>query len=289
MPSIHTSTPKRVPNPEHRRNGAQGVQFWVLLIASVVLSLTACGGAVTAVALHGQRTSRTYPLAGQRSTDPPSPDPNAPSALGPGAAMADVADPNGASTRVPACAYPATDTGMPEGRAAEPPEARPTHLGLVIARVSTNLGEITMQLRGDAAACTVNAFVSLASSSFYRDTACHRLTTDGRWLLQCGDPSGTGAGGPGFRFPDENLPTQTHPTYPRGTVAMANAAPNANGSQFFITYRDSDLDPYYPIFGRVVAGIEIIDLVAASGTDSGALDGHPRQELHINKITIDPS
>src|SRR2546430_456557 len=83
-----------------------------------------------------------------------------------------------------------------------------------------------------------------------------------------GDPPGTGAGGPGYRFGDENLPVGHQPTYPRGTLAMANSGPDSNGSQFFLVYKDSALDPTYTVFGQVVQGIEVLDAIAAAGADN---------------------
>jgi len=130
----------------------------------------------------------------------------------------------------------------------------------------------------------VNAFVSLAATGFFADSACHRLTTAAIFVLQCGDPTATGAGGPGYRFDDENLPVGVEPAYPRGTLAMANAGPDTNGSQFFMVYRDSAIDPNFPVFGRVVSGLDLIDTVAAGGAPNG--DGTPNVELNLEKVEL---
>src|SRR5205085_1699124 len=106
------------------------------------------------------------------------------------------------------------------------------------AILTTNRGVITLRLDATAAPCTVNSFTFLASKHYFDSTSCHRLTTAGIFVLQCGDPTGTGAGGPGYRFADENL---RGATYPAGTVAMANAGPGTNGSQFFLVYADTTL------------------------------------------------
>ena len=117
------------------------------------------------------------------------------------------------------------------------------------------------KLDNGKAPCTVNSFASLAQQGYFDNTPCHRLTTAPELgVLQCGDPSGTGTGGPGYRFPNEYPTNQyrlTDPAlqvpvlYPRGTLAMANAGPGTNGSQFFLVYRDSMLPPTYTVFGTI--------------------------------------
>ncbi|UWZ40833.1 peptidylprolyl isomerase [Dactylosporangium roseum] len=149
--------------------------------------------------------------------------------------------------------------------------------------METNLGAIGLRLFADRAPCTVNSFVHLARDDFYTDTPCHRLTTDGLWVLQCGDPGGTGTGTPGYQFGDENLPT-TLPPYPRGTLAMANAGPGTNGSQFFIVYKDSDIPPDYTVFGEVTSGLDLLDRIAAEGTATGTADGPPKLAVQITEI-----
>lgn len=128
---------------------------------------------------------------------------------------------------------------------------------------------------------------------FWDNTTCHRLTTEGIFVLQCGDPTGTGTGGPGYTTPDENLDAVAaefedagngQVIYPRGTIAMANSGPNTNGSQFFIVYKDSPLAPNYNVVGQVTKGLEIIDAVAAEGVAGGAADGKPAQVLELEKV-----
>jgi peptidyl-prolyl cis-trans isomerase B (cyclophilin B) len=108
------------------------------------------------------------------------------------------------------------------------------------------------------------------------------------FTLQCGDPSGTGVGGPGYEFDDENLPLDRHPPYPRGTVAMANTAPNGNGSQFFMVYRDGDIDPSYPVFGTVTEGLDVLDRIASAGADDsqGSGVGRPKLDVTIQSVTV---
>jgi len=185
-----------------------------------------------------------------------------------------------------ACTYTPADRGQGDARLAETPAPRATLTGRVTANLNTGIGVISIELRPDRAPCTVNSFVSLARQDYYSDTDCHRLTTDGLWILQCGDPTGTGTGTPGYEFGEENVPTGSTPAYPRGTVAMANAGPGTNGGQFFIVYRDSAIPPAYSVFGTVTAGLDLIEQVAAAGTENGTADGRPRTPVHIDEITV---
>lgn len=145
------------------------------------------------------------------------------------------------------------------------------------ATVPTSVGELTLELDGEAAPQAVASFVTLAQEGYFDDTSCHRLTstaTDGIAVLQCGDPTGTGTGGPGYRFgPVENAPDDD--VYPAGTLAMARVSGDGSsmGSQFFLVYEDStilsDAAGGYTVFGRVVSGMDVIEDVAAAGTTEG--------------------
>ena len=159
-------------------------------------------------------------------------------------------------------------------------------------------GTVSVALQTDAAPCTSNSFVYLAKAKFFDATTCHRLTTTGIYVLQCGDPTGTGSGGPGYKFGDENLPGQPASagatpsgagqavTYPAGTVAMANSGPNTNGSQFFIVYKDSTMGPDYSVFGKVTSGMDIVDKIAAAGvTGSGEMTA-PKNKVTITTVTV---
>jgi peptidyl-prolyl cis-trans isomerase B (cyclophilin B) len=196
-----------------------------------------------------------------------------------------------------ACAY----TPTPDDPAVRPvslpqdPKHTPDH-GQVPVTFVTNQGLIPMLVDRAEAPCTVQSFLHLLHAKFYDDTICHRLTTYPTLsVLQCGDPSGTGEGGPGYSFKDElptNLPdwpgdtTGTRKVYARGVLAMANAGPDTNGSQFFLVYKDSRLRPDYTIFGTVLPeGLATLDRIAAAGVaadDPGApLDGAPALTTHI--------
>jgi peptidyl-prolyl cis-trans isomerase B (cyclophilin B) len=148
---------------------------------------------------------------------------------------------------------------------------------LFTARLNTNLGPIVIDLNTVDAPCTVNNFRSLIARHYYDNTPCHRLTTQGIYVLQCGDPSGKGTGGPGYTFADENLKGAK---YPRGTIAMANSGPNTNGSQFFLVYKDTQLDPNYTPFGTIVGGLDILEKVAAGGSTPEG-DGKPKVTVNI--------
>lgn len=154
---------------------------------------------------------------------------------------------------------------------------------------NTNCGEFTIETDAKAPK-TVGVLSFLAQNKFYDAVKCHRLTTDGIYVLQCGDPAGNGSGGPGFSFADENLPTASSngsTIYPRGTVAMANSGPNTNGSQFFLVYQDSPLPPNYSVWGTIKGGLDQIDAIAAAGTSAGS-DGPPAQEVVINTAITRP-
>ena len=151
--------------------------------------------------------------------------------------------------------------------------------------LNTNLGTIVIAM-DPGAPITDASMASLASDGYFDGTSCHRLTTEGIFVLQCGDPTGTGRGGPGYQIPDENLPPTEPNNYPAGTVAMANAGPNTNGSQFFIVYADTSLPAAYTVWGKVTEGLGIVEQVAAAGVQGGGADGTPAQPLTIETATV---
>jgi peptidyl-prolyl cis-trans isomerase B (cyclophilin B) len=185
------------------------------------------------------------------------------------------------------CDYPA-DSSIPAAKEVDPPPSKPTVGGQVTAVVKTTIGDMTFTLDADKAPCTVNSFVSLAQQTYYSASPCHRLTTidtGGIAVLQCGDPTGTGSGGPGYTFADE---TDGSETYGPGVVAMANRGPDTNGSQFFIVYDDSPLDPDYTVFGTVDGDtVQAISDLAAEGvttTDNGMTA--PKEDVEIESVTF---
>ncbi|MET9487194.1 peptidylprolyl isomerase [Nocardia sp. NPDC006630] len=150
------------------------------------------------------------------------------------------------------------------------------------ATLQSNCGTIALSLDAARAPQTVNSFVFLAGQQYFDHTKCHRLTTQGIFVLQCGDPTASGTGGPGYHFTDENL---AGATYPAGTVAMANSGPNTNGSQFFLVYKDSQLPPNYTPFGHVTAGLDVLQNIAAAGVEGGSGDGSPAAEVTLDSVS----
>jgi cyclophilin family peptidyl-prolyl cis-trans isomerase len=152
--------------------------------------------------------------------------------------------------------------------------------GTYSAVIRTNHGDITVELLADRSPSTVNNFVFLAREGFYDGVICHRVIKG--FMIQGGDPTGTGSGGPGYRFRDE-LDAARELGYGPGIVAMANAGPNTNGSQFFLMHRDNPLPPAYSVFGRTVSGQEVIDAIAATATDPR---DRPLEEVRIESVEI---
>ncbi len=236
--------------------------------------------AAPAATTTGSSTPTTTPAAPQPGAVPPLP-PFKPSAnLG--------AD----------CQYPATKE--PAAKEVKPPRTGkvPTDPAQVSASMMTDQGPIGLLLANNESPCTVNSFASLAGQKYFDGTTCHRLTTSpSLGVLQCGDPTGQGTGGPGYQFANE-YPTDQYPPndpkldepvlYPRGTLAMANAGPGTNGSQFFLVYKDSELPPAYTVFGTIQAdGLATLDKIAKAGVKGGGEDGSPATEVTIKSIRLD--
>lgn len=152
--------------------------------------------------------------------------------------------------------------------------------------LETNCGEIVIQPMYQARVA-LTALHALIRGGFYDQSLCHRLTTDRVYILQCGDPTATGRGGPNFTYGLENLPPALEGNYPEGVVGIANTGtPDSNGSQFFIAYEDSTFPPNYTIVGRVIKGLDIVKFVARSGTKDGSGNGMPKQTIAIEKASI---
>ena len=150
----------------------------------------------------------------------------------------------------------------------------------------TNCGNIVVTTVGAKAPITLTQLSTLARGGYFNNSLCHRLTTQGLYVLQCGDPTATGGGGPNFTYRDENLPAEGLNNYPAGTVAMANSGPGTNGSQFFLVFADTTLGANYTIWGTVTQGLEIVKAIAKAGVKGGGADGAPSQQIEIKRVTV---
>ncbi|MDG4809192.1 peptidylprolyl isomerase [Micromonospora sp. WMMD1120] len=199
------------------------------------------------------------------------------------------------------CAYTTlpTDQRPPQIKDVGVPSNEQSNKGVQTMTIDTNLGPITAKVDRSLVPCTAGSFTYLAEKNFFDNSKCHRMVTEGIKVLQCGDPSATGngwrptdgQGGPSYRLAEENLPTDKRPPYPEGVIAMANnGQPGSTGSQFFIVYGDSPLDPAYTVLGTVTGGLDIVKDVAKAG-DDGAFapqpgGGHPKKEVIIKDLTM---
>ena len=147
------------------------------------------------------------------------------------------------------------------------------------ATIKTSQGEISVELFAGESPTTTNNFAFLAKEGFYDDTVIHRVVPG--FVVQMGDPTGTGTGGPGYRFDDE-LAAARNRGYDRGILAMANAGPNTNGSQFFICLDDVGLPPQYAVFGEVTAGMETVDAIAQQPRRGE----YPDPEVRVESVTL---
>ena len=180
-------------------------------------------------------------------------------------------------------------TGSQAAKRVNLPNATASTKGTVPVTVHTTEGDMSFTLNRSEAPCTVASFVSLVKQKYYDATPCHRLVTSGIYVLQCGDPTGSGTGGPGYTIPDEATGSEQ---YPAGTIAMARSSQaHSGGSQFFIVYKDSpnlmqNLGKLqYTIFGTVSKGLGVVNKVAAAGTTNGGTDGPPKLPIKLTTLT----
>ncbi|TXS51412.1 peptidylprolyl isomerase [Streptomyces sp. t39] len=188
---------------------------------------------------------------------------------------------------------PSPEPSQTESKAPEPEMAIDKKAKYTFA-IETNEGAISIAMDAAKTPHTVNSFKSLADKGYFDGTKCHRLTTQGIFVLQCGDPKGDGTGGPGYTIPDENLTSlgkagaDGSVTYRAGTVAMANTGqPGTGGSQFFLVYKDTKLPPSYTPFGTLDAkSLKVVEAVGKAGVEGGATDGAPKKPVTIEKATV---
>jgi peptidyl-prolyl cis-trans isomerase B (cyclophilin B) len=256
-----------------RQRGAIAGASAIVIAAGVGIGFWASGG------------SGAKPAAASTSTPSASPSasPTTKPSIPPATNVATV--PTTAPKVAPAahCTYTKSGTAA---RKVNLPSAKPDSSGKSQATVVTNRGTIVVDLLNNRAPCTVNSFVSLASQGFFNSTPCPRITSSGIYVLQCGDPTGTGSGGPGYKFANENT---TGATYQPGTLAMANSGgTDTNGSQFFIVYAQGELSPSYTPFGVVVKGLDIVRNVAEAGNNGSnpAGGGEPNEKVTIESVKI---
>jgi peptidyl-prolyl cis-trans isomerase B (cyclophilin B) len=194
-----------------------------------------------------------------------------------------------ASASAAAAKYPCswhTGVGGAAARKVALPPTTPPKTGTVVVDVATTRGPMVFTLDRAKAPCTVANFESLAKQKYFDNTPCHRLETSSIYVLQCGDPSGKGTGGPGYSIPDEYTGGEK---YTRGTLAMANTGQaNTGGSQFFIVYKDDTLPAQYTVFGKVSSGLGVVDKVAAAGSNNanGAGDGAPKLATSLKTVRV---
>jgi peptidyl-prolyl cis-trans isomerase B (cyclophilin B) len=264
------------------------------IIGSTVGALVVIAAVVATVVITNKDSDKTVSAA----TTSPSSSASAPTTPGAPAASGQL-PPFAAPANLGAnCQYPPSQEQA--SKPVKPPRTGkvPTDPAQISVSMSTNQGNLGLQLDNAKSPCTVNSFASLAQQGFFNDTPCHRLTTsEGLAVLQCGDPTGQGTGGPGYQFDNEYPTNQFQPddpklqepvVYPRGTLAMANAGPGTNGSQFFLVYKDSQLPPNYTVFGTIdQTGLATLDKIAAAGTADGGPDGKPKNDVQVKSILLD--
>jgi peptidyl-prolyl cis-trans isomerase B (cyclophilin B) len=193
-------------------------------------------------------------------------------------------------TSVPGCKK-STATGHTPAKVKQP--TAPAKKFAKTLTFSTNCGDIVVTLNPKAPQ-TITNLSTLANAGYFNKSLCHRLTTEGLFVLQCGDPTASGSGSPtGWKgYKDENLPAAGAKNYPAGTVAMANSGPGTNGSQFFLVYADTQLGPNYTIWGKITKGLDLVKKIAEVGAyqmqgDQAfyAGDGFPIQMVEIVKAS----
>jgi peptidyl-prolyl cis-trans isomerase B (cyclophilin B) len=274
MAKLVRQAERRVAARRRRRRIAAAVTAGALALSATLITvlLLVNGSGDDASALTAASASPSGP-AGANPTPGPTSTPAAPTS---------VAGP---------CTYTSDGRGPSRPVSLPPAAADVAHTPATMV-IETNKGTMKATLDAAKAPCTVYALRTLAEAKYFHDTPCHRQTGGadaGIYVLQCGDPTGSGSGGPGFTYKNENTDGVT---YDRGVLAMANAGPDTNGSQFFINYKDptssgqAALAGKYTVFGKITSGLNVLDALTSPGVKGGGGDGAPASGAHITSITI---
>ena len=260
------------------------------LIATVVGVLAIFVVIIVSVVMLSHDHKKSADASSSNSASP-SASPSRTTSIGPTRSAAPIASRAAKKTTGP-CKYAEDASKLTSGNLFDvglPPDPKPTPTGSYIAVFHSNLGAITVQLDGKSAPCNVQSIRYLIKKKFYDETSCPRSVNSGIFVVQCGDPSGSTAGGPTYSTKDENL---SKASYTAGTLAMANSGPNTNGSQFFFITKDSNgsLGKNYTVIGHVAAGLDILQKVAAGGDDGSnqAGGGKPNIPLYFTTVTVTP-
>jgi peptidyl-prolyl cis-trans isomerase B (cyclophilin B) len=259
----------------------------LVVIGVVIWIISAVGGG-------GSGTGSTPAAAPTGCTYRPSPT-NPPATSSPAASTSPTP---AKTTATPAST--ATASGSPSATVGALPDSNPPRSGYRDMTIVTDQGTIKIEMDLSKAPCTAASMAHLAQTGYFVKndpgviSSCHRLVST-IFVLQCGDPTGSGAGGPGYEFDDENTAPDKLPAYHEGDVAMANSGANTNGSQFFFVYQTSSLPGNYSLWGHVIQGLDIIQKIAAGGDDDafdpqqgGAGGGHPLTPLVFKSVTVGP-
>ncbi len=268
----------------------------ILTVVAAMLTLAVGAAAIAAFVFKGDKAESSASSASSSATSTAAAAPGAPTQLvrgGPDQLPAFQAPADlGKNCQYPAAGQKSKDVAPPNTGTV------PTDPATISVSMATDQGNVGLVLNNAEAPCTVNSFASLSQKGYFNDTVCHRLTTaPNLGVLQCGDPTASGSGGPGYSFANEyptnqfgkDDPALQQPVlYPRGSLAMANAGPNTNGSQFFLVYKDSKLPPNYTVFGTIDStGLATLDKIAGAGVAGGGQDGKPATEVKVTSILLD--
>jgi peptidyl-prolyl cis-trans isomerase B (cyclophilin B) len=253
---------------EHRRAARRRQRRFLAITAAVVAVVVA--GTVVAVVL-------TVSGGGGSTTASATPSASATPAV---------------TTKVGSCVYTQNTTGNVVKGATMPPAAATVSTQPATMTITTNYGTMVAALDPQKAPCTVQALYHLAQSKYFDNTTCHRETHGpeaGIFVLQCGDPTASGSGTPGFTYKNENT---SGVNYNRGVLAMANSGADTNGSQFFINYANPTqggaqaLAGKYTVFGEITQGLDVLDKITGPGVVEGGDDGQPVTKPQVTSITI---